>query len=259
MSPTIAGRMITAEILKLRRNRGVMAFALVLSVGVLVLLFCVTAVQHASNPHRYGPAGGVDGFKHAVTSLALFFGMLAAILIGSEAGTADLSSGVFRDLVATGRSRLALFAVRAPAAILVTLAFSAAGFALALIASFVFAGAAPTPTLTLILQSAGWIVVANVLLVGFAVGVGSLTGSRAMTLTAVIGWQVVATSLLLNIGSLGSARDGLLTAALAHLSPFSGDVAGGVTMTTAVAVAVLCGWALVPSAVGAWRTRTRDA
>jgi ABC-type transport system involved in multi-copper enzyme maturation permease subunit len=258
MSPAIVWQMITAEILKLRRNRSVMAFALVLSVGVLVLLFGVTAIQHASNPRRYGPAGGADGFKHAVTSLALFFGMLAAILIGSEAGTADLSSGVFRDLVATGRSRLALFAVRAPAAILITLAFSAAGFALSLIASFVFAGGAPTPSLTMILQSAGWIVVANALLVGFAVGVGSLTGSRAMTLTAVIGWQVVATSLLLNIGSLGSVRDGLLTAALQHLSPFPGD-RGGVTMTTAVAVAVLCGWAMVPSAIGAWRTRTRDA
>ena len=259
MSPTIARQMIGAEILKLRRNRGVMAFALVLSVGVLVILYGVTVVQHASNPHKYGPAGGIDGFKHGVTSLALFFGMLAAILLGSEAGTADLSSGVFRDLVATGRSRLALFAVRAPAAILVTLAFSAAGFALAVIAAFVFPGGSPTPTLTMILQSAGWIVVANTLLVGFAVGVGSLTGSRAMTLTAVIGWQVVATSVLLNISSLGSARDGLLTAALGQLTPFAGEIQGGVRMSTAVAVAVLFAWALVPITVGAWRTRTVDA
>jgi hypothetical protein len=259
MSPPIAWQMLNAEILKLRRNRGVMAFALVLSVGVLVLVFGVTSIQHASNPHKYGPAGGIDGFKHGVESLAVFFGMLAAILLGSEAGTADLSSGVFRDLVATGRSRLALFAVRAPAAILLTLAFSAAGFALTLIASFVFAGGAPTPSLNLILQSAAWVVLANALIVGFAVGVGSLTGSRAVTLTAVIGWQVVATNILLTIGSLGSARDGLLSAALQHFSPFPDDGRGGVTMATAIGVVVLCAWAVIPSAVGAWRTTTRDA
>ena len=49
--------------------------------------------------------------------MALFFGPLAAILIGVEAGTADSSAGVFRDLVVTGRSRLALFASRVPAAL----------------------------------------------------------------------------------------------------------------------------------------------
>ena len=49
--------------------------------------------------------------------LALFFGPLAAILIGVEAGTGDASAGVFRDLVVTGRSRLALFASRVPAAL----------------------------------------------------------------------------------------------------------------------------------------------
>lgn len=39
-----------------------------------------------------------------------------------------MASGVFRDLVATGRSRLSLFLVRAPAAIIVTLAFTGAAF-----------------------------------------------------------------------------------------------------------------------------------
>ena len=47
----------------------------------------------------------------------MFFGPLAAILIGVEAGAGDASAGVFRDLVATGRSRLALFASRVPAAL----------------------------------------------------------------------------------------------------------------------------------------------
>ena len=50
MNATLARRMIGAEVLKLRRSRGVMAFALLLTVGVVVLAFGFTAIQHASAP-----------------------------------------------------------------------------------------------------------------------------------------------------------------------------------------------------------------
>lgn len=258
MTIALARQMVGVEMLKLRRNRGVMAFALVLTAGVVVLLFGYTALEHASDPAHNPPAGGSYGFNHGVRSLAVFFGMLAAILIGSEAGTADLSSGVFRDLVVTGRSRLALFAVRLPAAAIVTLCFSAAAYALVLVGTFAFAGSGRTPGLGLILQSAGWIALANLIVVALAVGVGSLTGSRALTLTAVIGWQVIVTNLLVNISSLGSARDALLTPALSQLMPIHGG-RSPVIMADAIAVVVLCGWLLIPQALGAWRTRTQDA
>jgi len=250
-------QMIGAEILKLRRNRGVVAFAFLLSVVVVLLFFGYNAIQHASNPAQNGPAGGALRFDRAARVLGLYFGGLTAILIGSEAGTADISSGVFRDLVATGRSRLSLFFVRAPAAIIVTLAFNALGFLLALAASFLLAGGQPTPGVSLILESAGWIVLANVVLAGLAVGVGSVTGSRAVSLTAVIGWQLLVTELLVNVTSLGSARDALLTPAAGQLAPF--DAGTGVTMATGVAIAVLVGWLAVPALAGAWRTQTRDA
>jgi len=250
-------QMLGAEILKLRRNRAILGLAFLLSVGVLLLFFGYSAIEHASNPAQYGPAGGIQPFQRAVRVLGLIFGGLTAVLIGTEAGTADLSSGVFRDLVATGRSRLALFFVRAPAAILLAWAFNAIGFLLTLGATFAFAGGDPTPSVSLILQSAAWILMSNALLVGLAVGVGSLTSSRALTLTAVIGWQTVATLTLLDATSLGSARDGLLTAAAGQLAPF--NTGTGVTMATGVAIAVLLGWLLVPAALGAWRTQTRDA
>ena len=81
------------------------------------LLRRAAVIQHASNPGKYGPAGGVQNFTDGLRVVALFFGPLAAILIGVEAGTGDASAGVFRDLVVTGRSRLALFATRVPAAL----------------------------------------------------------------------------------------------------------------------------------------------
>jgi ABC-type transport system involved in multi-copper enzyme maturation permease subunit len=250
--------MVAAEILKLRRNRALMALALVLSVLTVAVYFGYGIVQHASDPSRYAPAGGTQAFEHAVRILGLFFGGLAAIVIGSEAGTADISSGVFRDLVATGRSRLELFLVRVPAAIVVTLVCTGTGFFLALVATFAFAGTLPTPSVELILKAAAWVALANATMATLAVGIGSLTGSRALTLTAVIGWQTVATQLLLHVQPLGAARDLLLTPALAQLYPFSTQF-GDVTMATSLAVTVVACWALIPSAFGAWRSWAQDA
>jgi ABC-type transport system involved in multi-copper enzyme maturation permease subunit len=258
MTVAVARQMIGAEILKVRRNRSVMAFALLLTVGVVVLFYGYDAIQHASNPLDNGPAGGMNGFRHGVQALGIFFGMLAAVLIGSEVGTADLSSGVFRDLVATGRSRLALFGVRLPAAAVVSMCLSAAAYALVLVATFVFAGGTATPGIGLILQSAGWIALANIAVAGVAVGVGSMTGSRAVTLTAVIGWQAILTNLLVNVKSLGSVRDALLTPALDQLIPVKGDRLD-VVMAAGIAMVVICAWLVIPQALGAWRTQARDA
>ncbi|HZE06911.1 MAG TPA: ABC transporter permease [Solirubrobacteraceae bacterium] len=254
---TVVFDMFSAEVLKLRRNRGLMAFTFLLTVGVIVLYFGYTAARHASNPARYGPAGGLDDFQHAVRMLGLYFGGLAAILVGTEAGTADLSSGVFRDLVTTGRSRLALFAARAPAAVAVSVAFTTVAFALSAAATFQFAGGLPTPTASAILESFGWMVLANAVLASLAVGVGSLTGSRGLTLTGVIGWQTIVSQLLLNATSLGSVRDGLLPASLEQLAPMPAGIP--FTVSTVAAIAVVVGWAAIPAAVGAWRTRTQDA
>ena len=153
MTLAVARQMIGAEILKVRRNRSVMAFALLLTAGVVVLMFGYTAIEHASNPAQNAPAGGTLGFTRGVRSLGEFLGMLAAVLIGAEVGTADLGSGVFRDLVTTGRSRLALFAVRLPAAAIVTLCLSAIAYGLVLIGTFVFAGGTATPGLG---PATGW-------------------------------------------------------------------------------------------------------
>jgi hypothetical protein len=258
MNLSLTRQMVGAELLKLRRNRGTMAFALFLTVGVVILFFGVGAIEHASDPARNEPAGGMHGFRDGVRALGLFFGMLAAILIGSEAGTSDRASGVFRDLVVTGRSRLALFAVRLPAAVIISLAVSGGAYVLILIGTFAFAGGTGTPSLGLILQGAGWIALANIAIVTFAVGIGSLTGSRAVTLTAVIGWQAIATNILLNISFLGTARDGLLTAGLTQLAPVP-DHNQTVTMASGVAVVVILCWLVIPTLVGAWRTQTQDA
>jgi hypothetical protein len=178
---------------------------------------------------------------------------------------------VFRDLAATGRSRTALFLTRIPAAIAVALVFTLSGFLLAVVASFAFRDSAPAPGVGLVLQSAGWVALATATVTTLAVGLGSLTGSRSITLTLIIGWNTVATGIVYLASFLGAARDLDLLIALSHLlpSPAVGTRANpGSTnalinyklpMPAVVAVLVILAWTVIAATAGAWRTRTQDA
>jgi len=253
-------QMVGAELLKLRRRRGILALAAFLGVGVVALYFGVLAIEHATAPLTNGPAGGLRNYDRATVALSVFFGALAAILVGTEAGTADEGAGVFRDLVVTGRARLWLFAVRVPAALIVTTALALVALAVALAATFGFAGGLPTPGASFVIDSVLWVCGAQALMSVIAVGLGSLTGSRAVSLTVLIGWTAIASRLLPSIGFLGSARDAIPNLALGSFKP--GRVlpdANGIVPSTGVALAVVAAWVLVWLAVGAWRTATRDA
>lgn len=253
-----ARRMVGAELLKLRRKRSLLVWATLLTLGTAAAYFGYNAIQHASDPANHVAAGGTPAFNRATTMLAMWFGSLAAILIGAEAGAADIASGVFRDLVVTGRSRLALFAVRAPAAVLITWAITFVAFVATVIATFAFAGSLATPSASLIVESWLWIAAANAIVATVAVGLASMTGSRPVTLVSLIGWQTLATSLLLNTKSLGSARDVVLNGAISQLKP--GSVVGdSLSMPLAAALAVAVGWIVVFASLGAWRTAVRDA
>ena len=94
-----------------------------------------------------------------------------------------------------------------------------------------------------------------------AVGFASLTASKAASITALIGWQLVASPLISQIGSLGSARRGLLSEALAHFSPVEtgGRRSASVAMPLGTATIVIVAWLIVFVALGAWRTRRMDA
>jgi ABC-type transport system involved in multi-copper enzyme maturation permease subunit len=256
----VSREMIGADFLKLRKKRGTLIWAMVLALTPIVIFFVVTAIQHSSNPHKYEPAGGLHAYVDGLRVLALFFGPLAAILIGVEAGTGDASAGVFRDLVVTGRSRLSLFLTRLPAALTLCWAVILTGFVLLVAGSFVFASNLPTPGGALILNGLLFALFATGVLCLVAVGFASLTTSKPASITALIGWQLVASPLLVSISSLGSAREGMLSQALAHFSPVHIDNGGrAVSLSQGTAIVVTLVWLAVFLALGAWRTRTMDA
>lgn len=262
MSTAVALRMTSADILKLRKKRSILIWALGLVLVPLVLYFVIKASLHSSNPGKNGPAGGIAAFEDGLHILGMLFGPLAGILIGVEAGAGDAASGVFRDLVVTGRSRIALFATRVPAALLTTFLVAALGYALMLVGVFAFASNLPTPSFGLILEGAGFVALETGVICVVALGFAALTNSRPAAIVTLIGVHLLVSPILANIEPLGGARKALLNQALAHFAPIA-DLRGGhgptITMSSATAIVVIVGWLAVFLALGAWRTRTMDA
>jgi ABC-type transport system involved in multi-copper enzyme maturation permease subunit len=260
MSATVAVQMVGADLLKARKKRGTLVWSLVLTVAPLLVYFIVSAAQHSSNPLDHPPAGGLRGYQDAVRLLAVFFGPLGAILIATDAGAGDASAGVFRDLVVTGRSRIALFAARVPAAIVLSWAVAMVGYAVLAIGTYAFADGQPTPAGGTVVNGLGFTLLSIAVIATLAVGLSSLTASKPPALVALIGWQLIASPILTNISSLGSARELVVREAIDHFSPvYLGDGGGRVTMSTGTALIVMVLWLAVFGALGAWRTRTMDA
>jgi hypothetical protein len=252
-------RLVSAEFLKLRKRRGLVISAFVLTVLPMLIAYTVILILHASNPVKHGPAGGVENLAGSMEMLGLL-SAVAAILVGATLGAGDLGSGVFRELVITGRSRLALFAARIPAGLALVLPIVGAGFAVTATASVVFAGSLDTPSARLLAESGAWLGLVIGLSLVFALGVSSLLGSRGTTIGIVLGWQIIALPALIQIGALGSLREGLLNVATDRLAP-AALFEGAPTVSTSLPTAalVILAWTVIPLAAGAWRTYTRDA
>lgn len=262
MSTAIAARMTGADFLKLRKKLGTLIWGLVLALVPLLIYFIVSAAQHSSNPAEHGPAGGIHGFTDGLRFSIALFASLSAILIGADAGAGDAASGVFRDLVVTGRSRLALFWSRVPAAIALTWLVASAGYLLLVIGSIALAGGTPTPTGSQLLGGYGFTLLSTGVVCAIAVGFGSLTTSRPATLVVLIGWDLIASPILASVKSLGSSRKLLFSQAFVHFAPVNfGEGPRGmeVSMAEGTAILVLIVWLAVFLALGAWRTRTMDA
>ena len=246
--------LVRAELLKLRKRRGLVAASAVLTIGPVVVGYTVLALLHAANPEKYDPAGGIDNFTGSL-ELMTQIGVVAAILVGATAGAGDRGAGVFRELVVTGRSRFALFAARIPGGLVFLLPLVALGFAVASIAAVGLTGDGQPPVAgRTIVEAAGWVGLGTVVAYLLALGMSSAFGSRGTAIGILLGWQLAAAPILLASGRLDNF---LPNAALQVLNP--AEEAQLVTTSVTTAIAILVVWTLVPLAAGAWRTRTSDA
>jgi hypothetical protein len=133
--------MIATRFMELRKRRGLMIALIFVNIGVPTLFLLVRLLGHAIAPKSYGPAGGYDIFTNLVAGVMYVFGFIVAATLGCTAGSVDLAEGMFRHLVVTGRSRLALYLARIPAGLAIIVPLVAVGFA---IVCTVCVAAAPT-------------------------------------------------------------------------------------------------------------------
>lgn len=136
--------LIATKFLEQRKRIGLMVVVGLLTVGLPFLVLGIRLLFHAFDPSSYGPAGTPDVFVVLSDTMAEF-GFIAAAVLGASAGTTDLADGVFRHLVITGRSRLALYFARIPAGLGILVPLVAVAFAgLCLVTSFAAQSAAST-------------------------------------------------------------------------------------------------------------------
>ena len=259
----VAARLVSGEFLKVRKRRGLAALTALLTVGAVVFAGGVLAVLHAADPAKYGPAGGLGNLANAAYILSVL-GAVAAVLVGATMGAGDLQAGVFRDLVATGRSRLALFTARIPGGLALLWPLVAVSWAATCAGSVLLAGPNPQPGLAVMIEGGLWVLLATAVSYLMALGLASLAGTRSATVGILLAWQFAVTPLALDVAKLGVLREGLLTAGLDRMIP-AGLLPGARPdpvsphMSIMLTVTVIAAWAVVPLVAGAWRTCTRDA
>lgn len=129
-SPLPTAAMIVTRFMELRRRRGLMVALFAVTVGFPTVFLAARLLLHAVAPKTYGPAGGYDMYTALSAGVLYTFGFIVAAALGCTAGSIDLSEGMFRHLVITGRSRVALYLARIPAGLAIIGALVAIGFSI---------------------------------------------------------------------------------------------------------------------------------
>jgi hypothetical protein len=254
-------RLVRAEILKLRTRRGLLVAAGLLTIVATIAGFSILAVLHATDPAHHLLVGGISHFDNAMFSITQL-ATIAAVLIGATAGAGDLAGGFFRNLVVTGRPRVALFAARIPGGLAVLLPLGAVTYALVAVLSQVTPGPAGGPGTTLMIESGLWFELYLAVMFLLALGLSSLVGSRATTLGVLAGLQLLVLPVVQGLRHPGVGAEGLLGLALWHLAPnelLNGAPPGSQGMSPTAVAAVIMAWMALALGLGAWRTVTRDA
>jgi hypothetical protein len=122
--------MIATKIMELRKRRGLMITLIVLDIGFPAVFYLIRLLGHAFAPRANPPAGSGQIFTFFAAGFLPTFGFIVAATVGCTAGSRDLTEGMFRHLVVTGRSRLALYLARIPAGLAIVASLVAIGYAI---------------------------------------------------------------------------------------------------------------------------------
>jgi ABC-type transport system involved in multi-copper enzyme maturation permease subunit len=273
-------RLVSAEFLRIIHNRGVVITTVTMTFGIAVLTLVVPELYRIGRQNQ-AYVGGQQGLQNGTAALAVL-GTIAAMVVGSAAGTNDVDNGVFRDLVATGRSRWALFAVRVPGALVYWLPLITVSFVAMAILDIWFSfhgavsscngpncalGAGTVPPVSQFVDWYLWTLLFTCFVLVVALGLSASMGSRAITLGVLIPFQLLLAPLLSQVNQLAGVRQALYPQSIGLIMPMTAESRGqsggifGERITTSLPMAwlVLAAWVVVVLGLGAWRTARRDA
>jgi hypothetical protein len=182
--------------------------------------------------------------------------LVVGAIVGGTAGTQDIESGVFRDLAATGRSRLALFGARVTGAWAIVLPLLLVTMTVMGGLSVGLAGSAAAPHAGALVAGTLSILAAGAVSTAIAVGLSALVGSRGPVIGTMLAFLLALQPLVIAIAFLGQLRAFMPTVAISRI----GDVAlpHGISLGLAGAVAGLVAWGAASLGLGAWKTASRE-
>ncbi len=256
--------LVGAEILRIRRRRALMITLAVLGFGILAFVGALLEILHAANPARFGPPGGtnaLNGFGGALSEL----GAIAGILIGAAAGSADLSAGVLRSIVSTGRPRSSLFLARVPAVLAIVVPVVVVTWTAISCYSVGLAFGNAEPTTSLMAREGAWALLDIGVYTLVALAFSAIVGSRSVTVGVLLGVSLVVSPLLAMPGwrSYIGIRQLFFGVSLRWIAPYQILLQArvhGFRMTEAgwYAGLVIAVWVVGILVCGLWRTVRRD-
>lgn len=259
---SIGSQMLRAETKKLTRRKGVMAFTVIGTIGLIVITFAILEIFHLSNPVKYTPIGGISGFQKLVVILGSVT-IIPASILGTTAGSQDMESGVIRDMIVTGRSRTTLYLLRLKSAALVWLIPLVIAYLVGLAVVFGLAGGNPLPSGNQVLGGALFCIGVSLVYVLTAAGLASLFGTRGPAIAIMIGWTFVIESILINVTALGPLREAFLTTAISGLSPIPDEARrlkrAGLAPSLFVDYVTVIAWVFILNLLGWFRAKRLEA
>ena len=254
--------MIGAELTKLLRRRSNLAIIGAFLILIPIAIVVIVQIVHSSNPADHGSVGD-PGNAQGTLNVIGFLSAIVALAVGARVGTQDVSTGVFRDLVSTGVPRLRLWAVRIPAALLVVVVSTLLGAVIVVGVAEVTKNAGRAPfgsggdLLKAVLVTVAYAIVYTLL----ALGLGALFGSMAAATVVLFAYLFVISTIFSGVGFSSSSFHFLvyfdLSNDIGRWWPWAGDQERSIS--SAIAVAALVVAVAGTTALGAWRTVTRDA
>jgi ABC-type transport system involved in multi-copper enzyme maturation permease subunit len=252
--------LVGAEVLRLRRRRGLMITFMLLAFGIFVLVGLLLSLLHVANPAKFGPPGGVDsisGFGIALAEL----GSIGGVLVGAFAGSADLSAGVFRALVTTGRPRWQLFLARVPAVLIIIVPVIVVTWAAICVYSVALSFGSREASAAAMESVGAWVLLNVCVWAIIALAFSAIVGSRSTTVAVMIAIDLIGGGILSAPGLpyLG-LRQAFFFVTLRYIMP-SGILqgAGRFGHEAPLLGAVVIGlWIFGMLAIATRRTTTRD-